>query len=218
MRGIVREIRPAEDSVVVEHEDVPGYMPSMTMPFNIRDAAVFSQIHPGEAISFELVTTADHSWIRGIGEIDGSKRNLPKPKSAAAPTAGVRLHEGDAVLALQLINHENRQIDNSNFAGGDLVLTFIFTRCPVPDFCPRISSLFSELEKTITSDPTLKSRMRLLSIFIDPEHDTPAVLRDYAENCCPADPGWSCSSSPAATASCRTRTRSRTRHRSPPGS
>lgn len=180
MRGIVREIRPAEDTVVIEHEDVPGYMPSMTMPFNIRDAAEFGKIHPGSAISFELVTTQTESWIRAIKDVPADSLKLPEPKPAPKSSVSTRVREGDAMPEFQLTDQHGKSLDKAAFAGKNLLVTFIFTRCAVPDFCPRMSSQFSELEKSVLADPRLKDDVRLLSISFDPEFDTPAVLTAYA--------------------------------------
>jgi protein SCO1/2 len=192
MRGIVREIRLAEDTVVIEHEDVPGYMPAMTMPFNIRDAGEFGKIHPGSAIAFELVTTTDASWIRGIRDIPEDSLKLPAPRPAPVSTTSTRVREGDAMPDFHLTDQQGRKIDKAAFAGKNLILTFIFTRCPIPDFCPRMSANFSELEKSISANPALKSDVRLLSVSIDPEFDTPAVLTEYATKYDAADSGvWS---------------------------
>lgn len=192
MRGIVREIRPAEDTVIIEHEDVPGYMPSMTMPFNIRDAAEFGKIHPGSAIAFELVTTQTESWIRGIKDVPAASLKLPEPKPALKSTASTRVREGDAMLEFQLTDQHGKTFDKATFAGKNLLVTFIFTRCAVPDFCPRMSEQFSELEKSVLADPALKDKVRLLSISFDPAFDTPAVLTDYAGNYATKDAGiWS---------------------------
>ncbi len=199
MRGIVREIRPAEDTVVIEHEEVPGYMPAMTMPFNIRDAAEFGKIHPGSAIGFEFVTTEDASWIRGIHDIPEASLKLPAPKPAPVSSTVSRVREGDAMPNFHLTDQQGREIDKATFAGKNLILTFIFTRCPVPDFCPRMSTHFAELEKAIAADPALKASTRLLSISFDPDFDTPAVLAGYAANYDAADSGiWSFASGSAA--------------------
>lgn len=199
MRGIVREIRPAEDTVVIEHEDVPGYMPSMTMPFNIRDAADFGKIHPGSSIAFELVTTADDSWIRGIRDIPEGSLKLPAPKLAPVSAASTRVREGDVIPDFHLTDERGRKIDKAAFTGKNLIVTFIFTRCPVPDFCPRMSTNFSELEKLIAADPLLKTDTRLLSISFDPDYDTPDVLAEYGAKYGATGSGiWSFASGSAA--------------------
>lgn len=187
MRGVVREVRQEDASVVIEHEEVPGYMPAMTMPFNVRNEALFDQLKKGEAIAFELVVKQDSSWIRQVTATDAAtlvlaeKRPSREATSAvAAHSRSVRLSEGDLMPDFRLLDQLEHEITPQTFAGKDLVVTFIFTRCPLPDFCPRISSQFAELEKAVLESPKLRSQVKLLSISIDPEFDTPAVLKEYA--------------------------------------
>lgn len=183
MRGIVREVHPEDGSVIIDHEDVPGFMPAMTMPFNVKDEGLFKTLQPGGAVAFELVTTDDASWIREVHSISGDDLILEEkkpPSPDAAKGRLLRLKEGDVVQPFLLVDQSGANIDNTTFTGKDWVVTFIFTRCAVPDFCPRMSTHFAELEKAILADPALKSQVRLLSISFDPEYDTPEVLKDYA--------------------------------------
>ncbi len=185
MQGIVRQVRPADATVVVAHEDVPGFMPAMTMPFNVRDRAILNRLEAGGAIAFELVTTSDDSWIRKVSEIDRSEVELPERDSEApsnrSSSTSQRLEIGDDIPDFSLVDQNGEPIDGATFAGRNLVLTFIFTSCGVPDFCPRMSRHFSELEDRLAEIPELASQVRLLSISIDPENDTPKVLKKYAE-------------------------------------
>lgn len=187
VRGVVREVRPDDERVIIEHEEVPGYMPAMTMPFNVRDEVLFDQLKLGEAIAFELVVKQSSSWIREITATDAASLVLPVKRSSkqgaasiAAPSRATRLDEGDLMPDFRLLDQRGQEITPQTFAGKEIVVTFIFTRCPLPDFCPRMSSQFAELEKSILNDPELKSHVRLLSISIDPEFDKPAVLKEYA--------------------------------------
>jgi len=183
MRGIIREVQPADSTVVIEHEDVPGFMPAMTMPFNLRNEADFEKLTPGKAVEFELVTTDDDSWIRNIRGIDVSSVKLPEKKKVAAVKGkkSTRLDEGDHMSDFKLTDQNGKTINRESFAGKDLLVTFIFTRCAVPDFCPRMSSHFAEIESAVMDDPDLADRVRLLSISFDPEYDTPEVLKKYSE-------------------------------------
>lgn len=189
MRGVVREVRQDDASVIIEHEDVPGYMPAMTMPFNVRDDALFEQLKKDEAIAFELVVSPKSSWIRHVTATDAATLILPAKRSsgeetpsAAALSRAQRLSEGDLMPDFRLLDQLGHEITPQTFAGKDLVVTFIFTRCPLPDFCPRISSQFAELEKAVLETPKLQSQVRLLSISIDPAFDTPTILKAYADH------------------------------------
>ncbi|MFV0415263.1 MAG: SCO family protein [Chthoniobacterales bacterium] len=180
VRGVVRELRVADAQVVIEHETIPNYMPGMTMPFNIRDKALFDKLEKGKAYSFDLVVEGDSSWIENVKEVDASTLDLPK-KAAVKPSRSDRLRAGDALPDFKMQDQLARPVSPETFAGKDLLLTFIFTRCAVPDFCPRISGNFAEIEKAILADADLSDQVKLLSISIDPEFDTPAVLKEYAE-------------------------------------
>ena len=189
MRGIVREVRQEDASVVIEHEDVPGYMPAMTMLFNVRDEGLFGQLKNDEAIAFDLVVKGTSSWIRQIAPTDAATLQLAKkrPRAEGAPSTSAaaqspRLSEGDLMPDFRLLDQRGEEMTPQTFAGKDVVVTFIFTRCPLPDFCPKISGQFAELEKAVLEDPNLKSQVKLLSITIDPEFDTPAVLKEYADH------------------------------------
>jgi protein SCO1/2 len=184
MEGIVRQIRPLDETVVVAHEDVPGFMPAMTMPFNVRDRSILESLEVGRAIEFEFVTESEDSWIRNVSEIALSEVKLPE-KNFKAPFSGSsaasqRLEEGDAIPDFALVDQDGEPIDRATFAGQDLVLTFIFTSCGMPEFCPRMSRHFDELEDRLAEIPELASQVRLLSISIDPETDTPEVMKEYA--------------------------------------
>lgn len=182
MRGLVRVVRPAEGTLMIEHEDVPGYMPSMTMPFSVREPEDLEGVNAGDAIAFEFVVSGFESWIRAIRPIEASTLKLPEPREAPVPTnpQAPRLREGDRMPSFELVDQRSRRIDRQTFEGKAVILTFIFTRCPVPDFCPLMASRFEELEKEIKKDPGRAEKVRLLSISFDPEHDTPEVLARYA--------------------------------------
>ncbi len=181
-RGIVRGFAPDHSTVQIEHENIPGFMPSMTMPFEVRDGKEIADLKLGDAISFRLNVTDRDSWIDRIKQVDSATVHLPTPLPSASTVRAERVHEGDRMPEFQLIDEGGKPISLESFRGHPLVLTFIFTRCPLPNFCPRMSQNFSELQKTIkasSSEPL--SSTRLLSVSFDPAYDTPEVLRDYAQ-------------------------------------
>jgi protein SCO1/2 len=184
VRGLVRGLAPDRSTVSIEHEDIPGFMPSMTMPFSVKDQKEIAGLKIGDSISFRLTVTDQDLFLDEVKTIPASEVRVAEPK----PTAGVasnnaeRLHEGDIVPSFGLTNQDGAPITSDTFRGQPFVLTFIFSRCPVPNFCPRISSNFSELQAAIKSDTALAGKARLLSITLDPKFDTPAILKDYAEH------------------------------------
>ena len=185
-RGLIRGLPPDHKTLDIEHEDIPGFMPSMTMPFEVRDAKEIANLKLGDAISFRLNVTHRDSWIDRIQKIDPGQLHLPAAAPNAPPSsqadAQPRLHEGDPMPEFTLIDEEGKPVTRKTFHGHPFVLTFIFTRCPLPNFCPRMSQNFAELQKAIETSPDALSSTHLLSISFDPEHDTPEVLKQYAQH------------------------------------
>ncbi len=162
----------------VAHDEIVGLMPAMTMPFTLAEGEPKS-LRPGDRVRFALRlgpkgTTAERVVVTG-------RAALPAPP-AGAPDAVPRLKRGDALPAIALVDERGTAITAADFEGQLTVVTFIFTRCPVPEFCPRIASRFKELQTALAGDRSLPQNTRLLSITIDPRFDTPAVLDTYARS------------------------------------
>ncbi|GAA5482573.1 SCO family protein [Haloferula sargassicola] len=181
VRGRVCGVEAADSTLLIQHEDIPGFMPSMTMPFTVGAGEGIDGVKTGDAVEFEFVVGDTESWIRDLRKIDASVLDLPEETAAPKTVADTpRLKEGDKLPEIHLTDQDGEEFCNCAFAGKSVLLTFIFTRCPVPDFCPRMSSQFAELEKAIKRDPALAGRVNLLSISFDPDFDTPEVLANYA--------------------------------------
>ena len=183
-RGIIRGFAPDRRSIDVEHEDIHGFMPSMTMPFAVRDPKELAQLNLGDAISFRLTVTDNDSWIDRVKKIALDEVSLParKPAAVPPPTNSARLREGDKMPPLQLTDQDGRTVTLETFRGHPFVLTFIFTRCPIPNFCPLMSRNFAELQNAIKNGTGVVASTKLLSISFDPAFDTPQILKSYAEH------------------------------------
>jgi protein SCO1/2 len=183
-RGIVRGIAPDHSTLDIEHEAIPGFMPSMTMPFTAKDPKESAALRIGDAISFRLSVTDRNSWIDQIKKIQPADVQLPVRKTEATVTvaASTRLRGGDTMPSFELTDQNGQTITLDSFLGRPFVLTFIFTRCPIPNFCPLMGRHFAELQKAIKGGAGSLSETRLLSISFDPENDTPAVLKEYAQH------------------------------------
>jgi protein SCO1/2 len=181
VRGIVRGFAPDRSTVDIQHEDIPGFMPSMTMPFSVKDQKDIAGLKIGDAISFRMTVTDKDLLLDQVKKIDaGEVKIVEATSTASAARTAERLREGDIVPFFSLTNQDSRPVTSDSFRGKPYVLTFIFTRCPVPNFCPRMSSNFSELQDAIKSDAALAGKARLLSVTLDPQFDTPEILRGYA--------------------------------------
>lgn len=176
VRGVLRAINFAERTATIAHEDIPGYMPAMTMPFDVKSIAEIAPFSAGDRLSFRLVVTDTTSWIEGFKRIGTGTA----PSAATARPDAARLKEGDALPPFRLTDDSGREITAQTFSGKALFITFIFTRCPVPNFCPLMSRNFSAIRSATADDEVLAAQTRFLSVSFDPEVDTTAVLRTYA--------------------------------------
>jgi len=167
----------------IEHEDIRGFMPSMTMPLSARDAKEITGLKIGDAIAFRLNVTDQDVWIDNIKKIDRAEVHLPtatpRPSPSLPPQSSTRLREGDPMPGFELVDENGEACTFEKFRGQPLVMTFVFTRCPLPTFCPRMSQNFSELQRAIQQESGIVSKTRLLSVTIDPAFDTPKILKEY---------------------------------------
>ena len=200
VRGIVRGFAPDRSTVSVEHEVIPGFMPSMTMPFSVKDQKEIADLKIGDGISFRLTATLKDLFLEQVKKIPASEVRVAEPTPAASVSspASARLQEGDVVPSFTLTSQNGAPVTLDTFRGQPFVVTFIFTRCPIPTFCPRISQNFSELQEAIKSEAGAAGKTRLLSITLDPEFDTPEILQSYAQQQKADSQIWTFATGPAA--------------------
>ena len=165
-------------TVELDHGDVPGFMGPMTMPYQVVDASVASELHPGDQLvaKIHVREEADGFHDPRLDDIVITAQGRPdyKPKvQYHVPVAG------DAVPDFTLRNQSGREISLARFRGKLLLMTFIYTRCNFADYCPRMSRSFAEIDQALATDPALYAQTHLLSVSFDPAYDTPAVLRSY---------------------------------------
>jgi protein SCO1/2 len=184
VRGAVRGISPDGQTLEIEHEAIPDFMPAMTMPFNVKDGAAAKDVKIGDAVSFRMLVTDKEAVIDRIQKIDRRELELPPSTVATKPATAqsARLRPGDMVPPFRLINERGEPLDAQTLRGQPFIMTFIFTRCPIPNFCPLMNRNFGELQNAIKSGTGSPAKTRLLSISFDPEFDTPAVLKQTAES------------------------------------
>jgi len=162
-------------AVTVAHEAIPGYMDAMTMPFKLKDSSLLDVMADGDRLQAVLVVSGTRSWLEEVvvSRESADTSNINSANSLEPKT-------GDEVPDFKLVNQDGKQIALQQYRGRALVLTFIYTRCPLPDFCPLMTEHFGDIEKALATEPELYARTHLLSITVDPEHDTPQVLKQYA--------------------------------------
>jgi protein SCO1/2 len=179
--GLVRS-RLKGDRIVVTHDDIPGLMPAMTMAFTVANPAEAAPLEVGDRVRFQLRVTETTSRAENFVRLQGGANAAP----TAAGVAGAvdpgsrRLRVGDRVPDFSLIDQDDRPMTAGALRGYVTALTFVFTRCPVPEYCPAVAMKFGAVQTLIAADAVLAPRARLLSVSIDPEFDRPDVLTAYA--------------------------------------
>ena len=180
--GVVRELKPDGKMVVIQHEEIPNYMRAMTMPFEVRNTNELAGLKKGDQISFRMLVTEKDGWIDRLTKLGSTSVTGPPPRDPFRRVRFVEpLNVGDQLPDYAFTNELGQVIHLADFKGQALAFTFIFTRCPFPNFCPRMSSNFADAYKRLSSAPDGPKNWRLLSISFDPEHDRPELLRSYAK-------------------------------------
>ncbi len=182
VKGVVIEVLPREKSVRIKHEEVPDYMPAMTMPFDVKDTKELAGLEAGDPVSFRLLVTDTEGWIDRIQKT-GPKTNTPPTTGALRVVRDVEvLNEGDVLPEYRFTNQFGKSFSTKDFHGRALAIEFLFTRCPLPNFCPLLANNFGEAQKQLLALPNTPTNWHLLTLSFDPEFDTPEVLKHYAES------------------------------------
>jgi len=179
--GRVVSIDAQDQSAMIDGDNIPGFMDAMAMSYKIKPPSTLSQLAPDDSISAEVVVlepggksdTSPGYWLENV-RVTAHKDTTP----AVAPTAYHTPSPGEYVPDFSFTNQSGKRISLRQYRGQVLLVTFIYTRCPFPDFCPRMSSNFADIYKQVAANAAL-ARVHLLTISFDPERDTPKVLRDY---------------------------------------
>jgi protein SCO1/2 len=178
--GVVRELKADGRTVVVKHEAIPNYMDAMTMPFKVKESGELAGLRTGDKIRFCLKVTDTESWVERISKTGTTSAEESKP--AHAPVADARTAKPrHPLLDYPFTNELGQAVRLGDFRGQALAITFFFTRCPIPDYCPRLSKNFEEASQKLIAMPGGPTNWHFLSVTFDPDSDTPAVLRAYGE-------------------------------------
>lgn len=179
LRGKVVGIDKNASTVRLQHEAIPNYIAAMTMDYPVKDKWVFDVLKPGQTVRATLVVATDRAWLEGIVVTEEAKAQ--SGSTADADLAGTSI--GKEVPDFQLINQDGKRIHLHQYRGKTLLLTFIYTRCPLPNYCPLMSKNFAQILEQTQGDHKLSASTYLLSISIDPEYDKPTVLHAYGMVC-----------------------------------
>jgi len=177
LRGQILAVDQSRQEVTIKHEDIKGFMPGMTMPFKVSSASLLDGRTPGELVRATLVVNDSQGVLTAIEQTG----HAPLTERPPARPAADALKPGNAVPDVELVDESGATRLLSDWRGRAVALTFIYTRCPLPDFCPLMDRQFADVQQIVADDPTLRGRVQLLSISFDPEYDTSAVLATHAK-------------------------------------
>jgi protein SCO1/2 len=169
-QGVVLAVDRSNQTVTISHRAIRGYMEAMVMPFQVKEPGELKPLVPGSRVNFELEVRKNSTAVRHIAVQASAALDdvpLPKPVNQIAP--------GGAVPDFSLTDQRGQSVKLSDFRGKVVAIDFIYTRCPLPDVCPRLSANFARLQKRF------EGRIVLLSITLDPQYDTPNVLANYGQ-------------------------------------
>jgi protein SCO1/2 len=184
LTGRVISKQPAAQQLVIDNDDIPGFMAAMTMAYKVKDPSGFERVQPADIIRADIMQGPDGMfWLEHL--VITGKSAAGSPVMGATPQI---LAVGDKVPDVAMVNENGKTLHFGQFRGKTVLLTFIYTRCPFPDYCPLISRQFSAIQKELAKDPDEYKKTHLISISLDPNYDKPPVLREYGLSYLEHDP------------------------------
>src|SRR3989441_6852482 len=173
LNGKVVAVDKNDRTATIEHQDIVGYMPAMTMPFKIKNDADLEMMKPGDQVTGSLDVNDTSSWVEIATIAEGTAPLSPTAEILGEPKPG------DEVPDFGLTNQDGKRIHLAQYRGKALALTFVYTRCPQPDQCTLMSTNFAAVDKELQKEPDIYAKTHLLTISFDPDYDTPKVMRSY---------------------------------------
>lgn len=190
VKGVIQELKPAENEAVIRHEEIPNYMPAMTMSLEVRNTNELAGLAPGDEITFSMIVTEDDGWIENLKKT-GASTNIAGARPSTRIVRDVEpLSVGDKMPNYTFTNSLGQTVSFADFPGHAYAFTFIFTRCPFPTFCPRMNSNFADTYALLKNDPNAPTNWHLFSISFDPDYDTPERLKAYSSMHKPDQKKW----------------------------
>ncbi len=181
MRGQILAINRDRMEILVKHEEIEGLMPAMTMPWKVRAVNMLDNLGPGDIITSDIEVDGSEGVVTKITKLGTAKPDMPAPAAPASP--GVKyLRPGDEIPDQAFTDQNGRRRTFSDIRGNRAIaVTFIYTKCPIPTFCPMMDRHFAEAQALI-KEKGLTDRAHLLSVSFDPKNDTPVVLKKHAQS------------------------------------
>jgi protein SCO1 len=178
LHGQVLAVRAEQQEIVIRHGDIQGFMPGMTMPFRVKDRRLLEVAAPGDIVDATLAVQEGDAWL---SRVTPTGRREPLPPDAVTPhRMEPPLEPGAAVPDASFTDQDGHVLQVAALRGMPWALTFIYSRCPLPTYCPTLDRRFQAVQRIIAGDARLTG-VQLVSVSIDPAFDRPPVLKAHAE-------------------------------------
>jgi protein SCO1 len=181
LQGQVLSLEVPRKQLTIKHEEINGLMPAMTMPYEVSDEKLLSGLAPGDLINATLVIASNNAYLTTIRKVGQAPLEAPPADTtvAVASSGFELLKPGEQVPAGAFLDQDGRKRSFDSFKGSPVVLTFVYTRCPLPTFCPLMDRHFVTIQKSLEQDAAMR-RVHLVTVSFDPAYDTPPVLKKHA--------------------------------------
>jgi protein SCO1 len=182
LQGQVLSVEVPRKQLTIKHEEISGLMPAMTMPYEVKDADLLSGLIAGDLVNATLVIGSNEAYLTTVRKVGQAPLEQPPAETTVAPRASSGfelLKPGEQVPRGAFVDQDGRKRSFDGFKGSMVVLTFVYTRCPLPTFCPLMDRHFVTIQKSLENDTALR-RVHLVTVSFDPTYDTPPVLKKHA--------------------------------------
>jgi protein SCO1 len=182
LQGQVLSITADHKEANIKHEDIPGFMSAMTMPYKVRDPKEYEPLTPGDLINATLVVVSNDAYLKDVKKVGNAPvEQTALPGSSSSASSGFELlRDGEPVPDVKFVDQDGKTIDFAAYKGKAVVVTFIYTSCPLPTFCPLMDRHFATMQGKL-KEKNNDLNVQLLSVSFDPVTDTPAVLKKHAQ-------------------------------------
>jgi len=176
LEGMVLATSAATSEITIRHGDIPGFMPAMTMVYKVKNPVDVQKLKPGDEITADVLVPSDSDNYLLDQVVVTSEKGRRLPPTMLPPH---QLMVGETVPDVPLVNQDGKPIHLRDYRGKAVLITFIYTRCPMPTACPLITSHFAKVNDLLAKMPAAYAASHLISVSLDPNYDKPPVLRQY---------------------------------------
>ena len=180
LEGQVLSVQPDHKQAVIRHEEIRGFMSAMTMPYDVKDPKEYESLAPGDLVTATLVVEPTKAYLEGVKKVGSAPLEAPAGTAAPGAAAGFELIKTGAPVPNQtFVDQDGKSVSLDSFRGSAVIVTFMYTSCPMPTFCPLMDQNFAKIQAKLKEQHNLL-KAHLVSVSFDPQIDTPAALKKHA--------------------------------------